>query len=239
MKKKILIISTLILFATGCNCEYNLNIENNVYKEEVILMGEDASEVYSFNKKWEIPVDKDEYNVGLDPQSDSIDSSDIYTYKLSGNNLTFSHNFTKNEYAKSSAVSNCYDMLTVSNYSDSIIISSSQNVKCFDRYPSLNNVTVNIKVDKKVTSNNADNLNGNTYTWQLNKNNVNNKSINLVLENKSTESDDSSNSSSNNVITKKEQDYTLYIFSGILLVIMLIGYFIFNKIKNKNDQMDD
>ena len=38
----------------------------------------------------------------------------------------------------------------------------------------------------------------------------------------------------------KSKDYTLYIFCVILLIVLLLGYFIFKKIINKNnDEMDD
>lgn len=56
------------------------------------------------------------------------------------------------------------------------------------------------------------------------------------------------NESYSKVVIEKEQektntvikkDYTLYIVLAIVLIIFFIGYFIFNKIKNKEDVMDD
>lgn len=43
---------------------------------------------------------------------------------------------------------------------------------------------------------------------------------------------DSDNSSTN------KKDYTLYIFCGILLIVFLLGYLIFNKVKNNGNKMD-
>lgn len=247
MKKRILLIATILLFTTGCTCEYNLTIDNNVYKEEIILIGKTLDEISSFENDWKVPIDKDIYNLGLDPSSKIPEQNDLYNYKLRGSRLTFTYDFTRNQFENSSAVSNCYNKLTVSNYENSIVISTSQKALCFEEYPTLTNVKINITVDKKVTSNNADSRNGNTYTWNINKNNASNKSINIVLENKETNiSDDNSkdnnyqnNNENNNQQKENKNDYTLYIFSGILLIIMLLAYNFVNKLKNKSDKMDD
>lgn len=248
MKKRILSLIILLLLLTGCTCEYNLTIDNNVYKEEINLTGENNEENSNINNKWKVPVDKDEYNKGGDPESNSYISGDIYEYKVTGNILKFNYDFTKSTYPNSSAVSNCYDKLTVLNYENSTVISTSSKATCFDEYPLLTSITVNIKVDKPVTSNNADNVNGNVYTWNITKDNHDNKPINIILEN-SNINDDNPNSNTpnsnpnnnnpNNDEQKKENDYTLYIFSGILLIVMLTVYFIVNKISKKNNVMDD
>ena len=39
--------------------------------------------------------------------------------------------------------------------------------------------------------------------------------------------------------TDNKTDYTMYIFYGILLIVFLLGYLVFNIIKKKNDNMDD
>jgi len=241
MKKRILLIISLLLFATGCTCEYNLTIENNTYKEEITLTGETSEETSNFNNKWNIPVDIDEHNKPGDPESNIDFEGDVYKYNLNGNTIKFNYDFTKNEYSKSTAVLNCYNKLTVSNYENSIVISTSSKAECFDKYPPLTSIKVNIKTNKKVTSNNADSINGNIYTWNITKENANNKPINLVLENQELNKDNGGQNLPNNNLSKKEKksDYIMYIFLGILLVVMLSVYFIINKIKNKSDNMDD
>lgn len=242
MKKRILLIITILLFTTGCTCQYNLTIEGNVYKEEIILTGETSEEINTFNKKWKVPVDKEIYNLGLDPSSQSVNESDIYNYKLTGSKLKFNYEFTKNGYANSSAVSNCYNKLTVSNYGDSIILSTNTKVECFDKYPPLTSINVNVKVDKPVISHNADRVNGNVYIWNITKSNKDDKSINLVLNNEESNNipQEPSNQDKNNQTNNKiKKDYTMIIFGIVLLVVMLTVYFMFNKLKNKSDNMDD
>ena len=252
MKKNIVTIIILLFFTTGCTCEYNLTIDDNNYQEEVKIIAENENEISNFDLKWEIPTDKEEYNYGGDPGTISNYDSDLYEYKLVNNILTFNYNFNKDNYSNSSAVSTCYDTFTVIDYNNATIISTNSKASAFNKYPNLNNITVNIKVDKEVINHNADRVNDNTYTWYIYKNNADNKSINITLSNRSNTIDDnknvtpnrSTNSTNNNNENKKEtktekNDYTFYIFYGVLLVVMIVAYLIFNKIRNKNKIMDD
>lgn len=237
MKKRILLIIMILLITTGCTCEYNLTIDGNNYKEEIILTGETSDEISSFNQEWEIPIDKDEYEKisGFDNETEI--NTKIYKYKLSSNKLTFNYDFTRSNYSNSTAVSNCYNKLTVSNYSNTTILSSSPKADCFDKHPPLTNVKVTIKVDREVISNNADNVSGNTYTWNITKENASSKSINLVLDN-NTEEAASSSSTNEKPIDNKKNDYTLYIFLILIILIVFLGYKWFMKFKDKNNNID-
>ena len=236
MKKRILIMIMILLLTTGCTCEYNLIIDGNTYKEEIILIGETQEEISEFQNNWKIPIDKDEYNkiAGFDGQYDT--DGNVYKYNLSGNKLDFNYNFNRSQFANSTAVSNCYDKLTVSNYNNTTIISTSSKNNCFNKYLELTNIKVKIKVDREVISNNADNISGNTYIWNITKENASDKSINLVLSNGANEEDKPSSSSSNTNI--KKNDYTLYIFLIILVIIVYLGYKWFMKFKDKNNNID-
>lgn len=242
MKKRIVVSIIILLFMTGCTCEYNLQIEDNVYKEQIKLQSNDEKEVALFNQSWEISSNKNKNVPGGDPSTTKTTTDDTYKYNLSNNILTFNYDFSQNEYSNSSAVAKCYSSFTVTNYQNSTIISTPLKSVCFDNYPSLSEITVKISTDKKVISSSADNLSGNTYIWKLNKNNVSSKSINLVIDN--SEEKASSGSSPTNPSTpidnkaENEKDYTLYIFLGILLIMFSIGYFIVQIIKKKGDSND-
>ena len=243
MKRNILIILIIMLFTTGCTCEYNLIIEDNKYQENIKIIAENNQEISDINYNWKISTDKEEYNLVGDYDTNKNYQNDLYDYKINNNILTFNYTFFKSKYINSSAVSECYDRLNVSKYKNAIIISTSIKVLCFDKYPNLNEIKVNIKTDKEVISSNSDKFSNGTYTWYINKENYTNKSINLTLSNESKieEQEKASNEESNinKETTIKTQDYGIYIFFGILLLIMLITYFWFNKIKNKNNGMDD
>ena len=234
MKKKIYILMMIIILTTGCTCRYDLTIDNNTYKETITLNASTNEEINDFNRKWAIPFDKNNFYSG-DSNVDSSYAKSIYKYKMNNNRLTFTHDFSKNDYIDSTAVNVCYKTLSISSYNGSTIISTSNKVDCFGTYPGLTNIVVNITVDKKVTNNNADRVSGNTYTWNINKNNAQNKGINLTFVNDNNQNDTTTPAKEKS----KQSDYTMYIFSGILLIIALFIYFIFNNLKNRDDEMDD
>ena len=94
-------------------------------------------------------------------------------------------------------------------------------------------------MDRPVISHNADSVKGKIYTWNITKDNYEEKAINLVLDDSNNTKPSSSSSQTSDIKPKeKKKDYTLYIFSAILLVIMLGVYMVFNKIKNNQDKMD-
>lgn len=241
MKKRIILLIIAVLLTTGCTCEYNLTIDNNTYHEKIILTGTTSEEITNFSNKWQIPVDKEEYNsIGGDTNSGVDVTGDIYEYSKTGNNLVFNYDFTTSGINNSTAISQCYSKATITAYQDSIIISTSDKVNCFDRYAPLTNLKINITTTKSVKSHNADSVNGNTYTWNVNSTNANNKPINLLIDNSNTSSSSTSSSSGSNSNIKdntKEKDYTFYIFCVIILLVMLLGYFIFTKIKKDRDDL--
>lgn len=240
MKKRIIYLIIIILSLTGCTCEYNLNIKDDIFSEEIILNG-NGEETSLFNQKWQIPIDKEVYNnLSGDPSSNIDIENDIYNYKVSGNKLLFNYDFSIHELNNSTAISNCYKTATANYFQDRIILSTSSEVLCFDKYPNLDKLVINITVDRPIISHNADYKNGNIYTWNITKNNLSNRPINIILNNEDTSNDDINTGNNNpNNVENNQEDYTLYIFCGILLIILLLGYFIIIKIKNKEDNMDD
>jgi hypothetical protein len=227
----------MMIFITGCSCEYNLTIDDDTYKENIIVTGLDPDEIIEFNNAKEIPVDKNNYTVELE---DSETEFDTYKYVLTGNNYLYDYSFDIYNYSNSTAVSNCFKTLVAEEYEEDIIISTSTGATCFDKYPNLDNLVVNITVDREVESNNADKVNGKTYTWYINRDNASDKSINMILNNE--EVIDESVEDVEPIIDVQETDiYTpnLYIFAAILLVVFLIVYAIVYAIKSKDDYIDE
>ena len=225
---------------TGCTCEYNLTIEDNDYHEEVILNGTTQSEIASFKQDWQIPTDKEEYNIGGDIETTIEENDDIYDTQISDSKLILKHDFTQSSIISSSAISNCYDRISIVNYENQIIISSDSQTTCFTKYNTLTSVSINIKVDKPVINHNANSVNGNTYTWIITRENPN-KAINIVLNDESSNSPDNSGDTPNinKPENKNNSQYTLYIFAFILLIIFLLGYIIVKKYLEKNKITDD
>jgi hypothetical protein len=238
MKKKVFILIVLVLLMTGCTAEYNLVIEDDTYKENITIVGETSNEINSFSGPYYYPTDKEEYE-NMPDYIDEKTFDKVYKYQLTGNKLTFTNDFTSDEFVNSLGASKCYNTVNVFNQSGNTIISTSQKNSCFTTYPMLNQIKVTITIDKPVVSSNATSVNGSTYTWLFNRDGKEDKSINLVFEN-ATSLPPSSNSQK--VVDSTEEfldKYGLYIFLGVLIILILFGYAAFNKMKEKNNKMDD
>ena len=103
----------ILLLATGCSANYDIEITDNGYSEKIILIAADNTEVANFNNNWQIPVDRNEYNIGFDSDAEYTPENGIYNTNLTGDALTFTNHFSKYAYADSTAVSICYNKLTV------------------------------------------------------------------------------------------------------------------------------
>lgn len=62
-----------------------------------------------------------------------------------------------------------------------IIIATSKEFKCFDKYEELDSVTINLTTDLEVESSTADSVHKNKYTWNINRQNYRDSEINIVL----------------------------------------------------------
>ena len=233
---RLLILLVMMFFITGCSCEYNLTIDDDTYKENIIVTGLDPDEIIEFNNAKEIPIDKNNYNVELE---DSETEFDTYKYVLTGSNYLYDYSFDIYNYSNSTAVSRCFNTFVAEEYEEDIVISTSTGATCFDEYPNLDNLVVNITVDREVESNNADKVNGKTYTWYINRDNASDKSINMILNNEEIIIDEESQTTTlpteDTIIFSSE----MYIFAAILLVVFLIVYVIVYAIKSKDDYIDE
>ena len=135
MKKRIVILLLMLMITTGCTCEYNLKIENDTYSENVTFTSSASEEVTEFDKTWNVSTNKTINNLGLDPSPEEIPIDNVYKYNLSGNKLTFSHNFTQKEYQYSTAVAKCYESFSLSSHNNRTVFSTSSDPICFDYYP--------------------------------------------------------------------------------------------------------
>lgn len=113
-------------------------------------------------------------------------------------------------------ITTCYKNFSVveNPNQDGIIISTSNKNLCFEMYDILEDITVKLKTNHEVESHNADEVIDGEYIWKVNKNNYNNKSIQLNLLNK----------------THKKANFSLLILLGgaILVIVTMIGLIVIN-----------
>ena len=249
MKKVRLLFLTflVIMLCTGCKIEYNINIINDSVIEEIkvqdyITSSRTKEEILNHYHMW-YPVFvnyiKKGETIELEDFSEKANGIEYYEKSITptnnGYNYTYKYNYNIKDYYDSYALATTFITPTVQNNGDTLVLrSSKENLLC--NYDEFDSLTVNIKVNPnqyELNYTNSKEVKNNTYTWNLNRNNCNNSEIILTLnklENTETIIDDENK--------KTYSPYTIYIFCGVLILLIIIGYLIFNKIKEKNNNFD-
>lgn len=120
---------------------------------------------------------------------------------------------------------------------DSIIINDNSIILHIDNIPNglldeIDDVTISIYTELTVTSNNADSVENNTYTWNLDKDNYLNKKISLYIERPQAEKDPEDDKKNNNTSNKKDNTaFNIIFIIGLYLVIIIAVVNFFNKKK--------
>ena len=180
--KKILCL-LLILLLSGCDVVYNLEINDDLFNESTNFQLENSDNV-AVNEDMDGSIQymaddlksltdhylEDEYyavNYSLKETYNNVRVSD-YSFNLD-------YNFDKNNYPSSNMLSYCFDDVSIINDKGYITFDLKDSSVCFEQdvYERLNSVTINIKSDYEVVSNNADEVNKNIYSWILSKNDSN------------------------------------------------------------------
>lgn len=255
MKKIKLIFLTIIItvMCTGCTIEYNItinedNIEEIINVNDYVTSTRTSEDILKHYKMW-YPVFVNYINDGetieLEDFSEKADGIEYYQKNIkeknNGYQYTYKYMYDIDDYYDSYALATTFVEPKIHKSNDTLVLKTSkENLLC--NYDYFDSLKINITIDPKVYElnyTNTSNINGNTYTWELDKNNCYNSQIILTLNTKETEND-TVKEPNNNYIPKEKnkKDYTLYIFLIVLIILILIGYFIYNKIKLKNSNFD-
>ena len=222
MRRKCILMFIFFTILTGCSSEYNIEFSNNKIKENLKVDILDSELPKQFDEK-------------------IYSSSDIITpfinndqYPFFGNEKIV-YNKTVNKNGKTTHVELNYD------YSHADFLNSNVYKSCFEnsnfvtnkKYYDLNfsgtfyclygnELVINIKTNNEVISNNADKVNGNVYTWIINKDNKDKVDIQIRI--------------SKHTIYLKTIIYSII---GILFIVLLfVGYIFYNKFKNRDSVND-
>lgn len=195
MKIKLIVLFSIIFLVSGCDITYNLEINNQEFKENINIIEKDkskwnsnissvtAQEFYDIYKNKPIPISE---NAPVMPESDDkLENVNYYNSNdLTNDNqlgLEYDYTLTQSEFNESYFVHYAYNRFLVGTVNGNIIISTGEKFKLFEQFNNLENVTVNITTNHKVVDDNADEVNGNTYTWHITEGNADDKSIYLEL----------------------------------------------------------
>ena len=229
MKKVILIIC--FIFLTGCKAEYNLVYENDKISESLnIVSTQEQSFKDLVNDYYNNLVLIVDYKIDTGDMSNSEVISKYPTYNKSiinndlyGLNLGYTYNL-QDDYKNSSIVHGLFNRFSVN---DSYF--KAYDIKdIFSNYPELDSIKITFKTDKEVESSNADKVENDIYYWDINKDNFQSKSINVMFGNSLIVEE--------NILNANNGWNLIYIILGIIGVGILISIVvIYEKVKKSND----
>lgn len=231
MKKNIMIIICLFLF-TGCDVTYNITIDDKI--EELTNFYFEESD-YSYDTYYADYGDDNISNFSnIDEFTQSIYNEDylafdgdfnnqeLYNVQKINDGISLNYSYKYDNFDKSSIFNYCGDIVEYQTGNDTVSISVNDFYNCFmsEYDPALDDLTINIKTNLKVLENNADSVNGNVYTWNINKDNSSVKRVYIKV--------------------KKGSDYfsmfiDIGIVIGFVIVIVLLVFLVKKKIAKNNE----
>lgn len=227
--KKIIFILSVLLLLTGCNAEYELNINKDNIKENLTLSAENNAENLYI----------EQYNSNIKSFINNEDKNEYYNITKNLNNMNYrmniDYNFKFSDYLESNIINSSLGSFTIDPNYNRISFSTGTNFKIFDKYEYLNNLTVKINIsnDFEIRDHNADSLVNNTLTWNISRADNHNKAINFTIVDITENLDDIDNNINNenninkDVVTSDNNEsnsnnFLIAISALILFVIILL-----------------
>ncbi|MBQ2873514.1 MAG: hypothetical protein IJE89_05905 [Bacilli bacterium] len=258
MKKvKILFWVILVLITcTGCSVEYNINITKNNIEEVInvtdyITSNRTKSDILNHYNMWYptfVNFIEEGESIEIEDFTEKVDGIKYHDKTIkefsNGYNYTYKYTYSKDEYYDSYVLASIFPETTVHEEIDKLVIrTSKENFLCSYEY--FDSAKINITIDPEIYElnyTNTSSINNNTYTWILNRNNCSDGEIILTLNKIIDNDNDILNPNKKNENNEESiiSKYALHIFCGILILIILVVYILFKKIKNKNtNSIDD
>ena len=228
MKRKILIILILIICSCGCTVKYNLNISDGMISEDIILtttatetapvLDESGNKTQNVSNTYKLVSTEPYYAL----------NGKQYNLNYNDNKLEATYTYKINEYKDVKEVRTYLDLLSSEDRGSTHVIKYS-NIDFFNIYEGATSLDINMTVDYPVVYNNADEVNGNTYTWHVNRNNYSEKVVKIEFE----YNEEESSSDEENIINESNNYLVLAILIGAAAVIGLL-IFAYISIRSKN-----
>lgn len=167
----LLLCSLLICLLTGCTAQYDLKFNNNTIREKVTIDASDSNMTSD-----EIEEMLSDYTV----QDSSSRQSHSVTFNEKNKKIELSNTYQVNNYASSLLLRQCYTAYNFFESDDYYDLTTSNQFNCnpFD-YMVIDEVQIRIKTNHKVMKHNADLVENNTYIWVIDKDNKEDKPIQI------------------------------------------------------------
>lgn len=244
MKIKIVILTLFVFILCGCEAVYNLDITEGYHESITIIPSNDSekSQINNYYPDLYYAV----YNSADDePESGPLEGVKYYNKRIdTNNNLIFDYKFN-DTFADSRGANYCYPSFVYIK-GKYVRLNTLGDNDCFDEHPLLDKITVNIKVGESVHSHNADSVNGNVYTWVIEKGKA--RAINIEFDNPDYKEEDYKivipDNDDKDDDNKKESEDTkektnngendnlyLLLLTGLFFIILFVIIFFRNKFK--------
>ena len=226
MKNKLIILIVLLFMVTGCTAQYDLEIDDSTITETTTVkvpktaMTKEEATVYS---KQEIPITQDPKQKTF--YNSSINENQNFYYL----SFKYPHNFET--FTNSYFVKQCYKEVTLTDNSKQIELSTSDLFMCINLQDGfhVDSAQINITTKLKVIDNNADEINDNTYTCNINENNYLNKPIKITIQKEKNLKNIAENIKVNRASTE-----LFIIYGGISFILICIILLVIFKLKKNN-----
>ena len=216
MFKKIIIVLVLSFLLCGCNVQYNLEIKDDEFRENIKI---------NFNSKddkgYKYFVENKFYAI-----MDGVSNFKEYQKETENEkNIVFSYTYDGLEFNKATSLGSCFKAYNVIDENNNYIISTSKGLTCAreEDVVLLDGLDVVIKTNHIVKDNNADEVDGYVYTWHFNKDNYDKKNIYIELE-------------KDNFVFNYENEFVkkmLLLFSIVFIIVSVSVFMLFKFKKNK------
>lgn len=233
MKKISLLICSIFLL-TGCTAEYNLNYENNQFKESLNIIGSktETFEGQTFTtliNQYNNHTLLVNYKLDLGDMSiEDCENCKLYNKNiidkdgLYGLNINYIYG-EKSEFTNSSIMHTLFEK----NYITDTYINVSECQNIFDYYTNLSEIKVIFKTDKEILEINSDQEIDGKYYWYINKDNYKDKKISIKFGNKE------------GIVTEDgylSGNIIKYVLMALAIIILISIVVIYEKVKNSNKE---
>lgn len=194
MKKKIFLIFISVLFITGCSNNYNLTINGDTISEEIVSTIPSTDLVTQTEEEKAAGVEADDQITPFikEDQYPFIDNEKIkYEKNVSknGNNIIvkLKYDYTVDNFKNSRVYNECFEKSVIKRENGYLKLAFMGEFYCLYG----DSLNINVKTDREVINDTANEVDNDTYTWVVNENNVNNVNIQMILDDQITSSDGS------------------------------------------------
>ena len=240
MLKKIKLISLLLLLflVSGCSATYVLDIKSGEVNESLYINNYDKETWDSYKERINIAAGGAVATNYLEDEpevNEKTEGINYYNIKriehLDNVGVSYQNIFNKEEYKNSNIIFMNTSDFDYSYNADKIKINI-KNIEAFKFHPDLKELTVKLTTNHEVLNTNANEIKDNTYFWYLNKNNIEEKTINIELSSKIVEKKLGFLEADEEGYFGKSTLVVIYYIIGI--IILLVGIVVFMKVKKSN-----